>query len=229
MVHVGNDDLAAISAERAIAAAHAGDDELQHATLSGTMAWVYLHQARPGAAERLARVTAERIEPVMSKAAPAHLTVWGGLLLWAAAAAAAASKVPEVGDYIGLARAAAGRFGQDRHDYQVSFGTTQVAMQAAHTSSVLGRPGDALKAAAQVRRSDLLHISWGAHQLDVAQALLDARRVTDATAALWESHSVSAEWFRHQGLARSLVGEAVERERKLTPQLRRLADSVGVR
>lgn len=230
MVHVGNDDLAMAAALRALGAAHRGNDELQHATIAGTASWVLLHQARLPEAEHVARVAAERIEVAMSKATPEYLTVWGALLLSAAAPAAAAAKADEVRDYIGLARAAAGRFNEDRHDYWVSFGPTQAEMQACHTASVLGRPGEALKAAGRVRRGDLLHISWGAHQLDVAQALLSTpRRVSDATAALWEAHSVSPEWFRHQGIARNLVREAVERERTLTPQLRRLADSVGIR
>lgn len=229
MVHVGRDDLAAIAAERALAAAYRGEDELQHATLFGTVSWVMLHQARLADAERVARLAAEKAEPSLSKATPQHLTVWGALLLSAAAPAAAASKNAEVADYIGLARAAAGRFEQDRHDYWVSFGPTQVAMQAAHTFSVMGRASDALRAASSVRRPDLLRISFGAHQLDVAQALLDARRSEDAVTALWQAHSVSAEWFRHQGLARTLVKDALEHERRVTPTLRRLADSVGIR
>lgn len=229
MVHVGRDDLAAIATERALAAAARGEDELQHATLLGTASWVLLHQARLPEAEQLARRAAENIEPSMSKATPQHLTVWGALLLSAAAPAAAASRADNVTDYIGLARAAAGRFEQDRHDYWVSFGPSQVAMQTTHTSSVLGRPAEALKAATKVRRGDLLKISYGAHQLDVAQACLEARRSRDAADALWLSHSVSAEWFRHQGLARNLVRDLVERERRLTPVVRKLADSVGLR
>jgi transcriptional regulator with XRE-family HTH domain len=229
MVHVGNDDLAAVGAERALAVAWRGSDPLQHATLAGTVSWVMLHQARLGDAERVARLAAEQIEVPMSRATPQQLTVWGALLLSAAAPAAAASRAAEVGDYIGLSRAAAGRLDHDRHDYWVSFGPTQVAMQATHTYAVLGRPAEALRAAAMVRRPDLLAISWGAHNLDVAQACLDTpRRRHDAIGALWEAHQVSPEWFRHQGLARSLVRDVVEHERRLTPQVRRLAATAGV-
>jgi hypothetical protein len=228
MVHVGNDDLAMIAAERALAAAAAGDDELQHATLAGTASWVLLHQARTADAERVAAVAAERIEPRMSSATPEHLTVWGSLLLSAAAPAATASKSDDVAEYIGLARSAAGRFSEDRHDYWVSFGPTQVAMQDTYTSVVLGHSGRALNAAKGVHRENLLHISYGSHKLDVAQALTDSRRGSEAVDALLEAHSVSAEWFRHQGLARNLVRELVERQRRLTPALRKLAGSVGV-
>jgi hypothetical protein len=101
-------------------------------------------------------------------------------------------------------------------------------MQATHTFSVLGQPAEALRAAAQVRRSDLLHISYGAHQLDTAQACVDARRYRVAVDALSQSLAVSAEWFRHQGLARSLVLDVIEGERRLTPTTRQLAHNVGL-
>ncbi|HET9974198.1 MAG TPA: helix-turn-helix domain-containing protein [Streptosporangiaceae bacterium] len=229
MVHVGNDDLAAISAERGLAAAARGSDELQHATIAGTAAWVMMHQARPAAAEQVAATAAGQVEPVLSNAAPEHLTVWGGLLLWAAAAAAAGSRPDETAEYIGVARAAATRFGADRHDYQTNFGPTQVEMQACHTSAVLGQPGSALRAARAVRRSDLRRISWGAHQLDVAQACLDSRRILQAVDALTEARDVSAEWFRHQGMARAMVGDVVEQQRRLTPRVRSLAATVGIK
>jgi len=228
MVHAGNDDLALVASERALAAAANGDDELQHATLAGTAAWVLLHQARHGDAERVARKAAESIEPQMSTATPEHLTVWGSLLLSAAAPAAAASRKGEVADYIGLARAAAARFAADRHDYMTSFGPVQVAMQHCYTSVVLGEPGDALQAASGVRQEGLLHISWGAHHLDKAQAYLDARRTREATGALMTAHEVSPEWFRHQGLARGLVREIVHRQRRLSEPLKTLAASAGI-
>lgn len=229
MVHTGHDDLAAVAAERGVAASARGDDELQHAMLAGTASWVLLHQARHAEAEDVARRAAEAIEPRMSSATPEHLTVWGSLLLSAAAPAASAGRADDTADHIGLARSAAARFDQDRHDYWTSFGPVQVAMQDCYTSATLGRPGRALKAAEGVRRENLLHISWGAHKLDVAVALADARRDRDAVEALSEAHGVSAEWFRHQGMARSLVRELVERQRRLSGPLRQLATTVGVR
>ena len=230
LVHTGNDDLAMVAAERALAAAAAGDDELQHAVLCGTASWVLLHQGRAADAERVALAAAQKIEPRMSTAAPAHLTVWGSLLLSAAAPAAAASRADSAEEYLGLARSAAVRFEADRHDYWTSFGPTQVAMQACYANSVLGRPGKALKAARGVRRENLLDISWGAHHLDVAQALAcDGRADRDrqAAEALGVAHSVSAEWFRHQGLARSLTRELADRRRRLGEPLATLMASIG--
>jgi transcriptional regulator with XRE-family HTH domain len=232
MVHTGNDDLAMVAAERALAAAARGDDELQHATLAGTASWVLLHQGRTGDAEKVAAAAAEKIEPRMSTATPEHVTVWGSLLLSAAAPAATASRGSDVETYIGLARSAAARWEEDRHDYWVSFGPSQVAMQDTYTSAVLGRPGRALKAARGVRRESLLPISWGAHHLDKAQALAtDSTQEGDrqAAEALAVACEVSPEWFRHQGLARTLTRELADRHSRPSEPLSSLLTAIGPR
>jgi transcriptional regulator with XRE-family HTH domain len=229
MVHTGNDDLAMAAAERALAAAARGDDELQHAVLAGTASWVLLHQGRHADAETVARRAAAAVEPrALGAASPVHLTAWGALLLTAAAPAAALADAPGVERYMEAAAEAASFLPADRHDYQVSFGPTQVAMQRCYTSAVLREPGRALEAAKGVRREDLLPVSWGAHHLDVAQALVDAGRHRQATGALLTACEVSPQWFRHQGIARGLVRELVEQQRRLTPPLKRLQAVTGV-
>jgi transcriptional regulator with XRE-family HTH domain len=229
MVHMGNDDLAAVAAERALSAAARGDDELQHATLAGTASWVLLHQGRHADAELVARKAAEAVEPrAMGTAPREHVTVYGALLLSAAAPAAASAKASGVDGYMDAAGEAAALLPEDRHDYWVSFGPTQLAMQQCYTSAVLGEPGAALAAARGVRQADLLPISWGAHHLDVAQACVDARKYRLAIGALLTACEVSPQWFRHQGPARGLVRQLVEHERRLSPPLKRLQTVTGV-
>jgi transcriptional regulator with XRE-family HTH domain len=228
LVHLGKDDLAALAAERAVNAAAAGNDQLQWATVHGAYAQALLHQGRTDAAEAHAMWAAEQIEPPMSKATLPHLTVWGGLVLWAMAAAVAGGRKSGAVDYIGLARSAAGRFEHDRHDYQLNFGATQVAMQATHAYAMLGEPGKAMKAATEVQRDDLYDISYGRHLIDVAQAQLDTRDYPSMQTTLLEAQSMSAEWFRHQGPARSLVSDLVRESTRLSPTLRRLARTTGI-
>jgi transcriptional regulator with XRE-family HTH domain len=228
LVHLGKDDLAALSAERAIGAAAAGDDQLQWATVHGTYAWTLLHQGRTEAAEQHAMWTAGQIEPSISQATLPHLTVWGGLVLWAMAAAVAGGRKEPAIEYIGLAKSGAGRFENDRHDYNSNFGPSQVAMQATHAYATLREPGRALRAATEVRRDDLFAISYGRHLIDVAQAHIDARDFRATQDALVEANSMSSEWFRHQGPARSLVSELVHETKRLSPTLRGLAKSAGV-
>jgi transcriptional regulator with XRE-family HTH domain len=225
-VHMGSEDLATIGAERGVAAAAQGDDELRWATLHGTYSWALLAAGRLEESERHAVRVAGRIEPSLSTATPSHLTAWGALLLTALAPAAAAGREAEVAEYISLARAGAARLGADRHEYQATFGPTQVAVQATHAHTMLGHPRRALTAALDVRRDDLLPISWGRHLLDVAQSQLDSRREDAALGTLQAAQAVSPEWFRHQPPARSLVADLIERRRRLTPALRALAQAV---
>lgn len=227
-VHFGLDDLAAIATERALRAADGGDDELQWAALHGTYSWVMQHQGRFRAAEDHAVRIAERVEPVMSKATPEHLTVWGGLLLTAQAPAAAAGRTGAVREYLSLARTAAVQFTRDRLDYQMNFGRTQVAMQSCYAYSTLREPDKALRSASGVRRQDLRPISYGAHLLDVAHAQYDARQQRAAIGTLTMAREGREVWFRHQGIARTLVADLIESQRRLSPELRSLARAVAV-
>jgi transcriptional regulator with XRE-family HTH domain len=227
-VHLGRDDLAVMAAERAIRAVESCDDQLWWAIMHGTYAWCTLHQGRTEVAERHAVRIAEEIEPNIARAPLPHLTVWGSLLMTALASAAAGGRAAAADEYISLARAGAGRFDADRHDYMVNFGVSQVSMQSTHAYALLGKPDKALKASRSVDRADLFDISYGRHLIDVAQAHVDARHLKTAETTLLEAESISAEWFRHQGPARALVGELVEETTRLSPSLRRLARTVDI-
>ena len=225
MVQLGREDLAAIAAERGIIAATRGDDELQWATVNGTYAWVLLHQGRLEESEGLAIKIAQRIEPSFSSP-EAHLAAWGNLLMSALAPAVAAGRDP--GDYLSLAAAGAERLGRRVDVYQTAFGPATVAMQSVHAYAVLQEPGKALKAAGRMRQGDLLGISRSRHLLDVAQAHVYARQPRAAVAKLTEAQQRSPVWFRHQGIARSLVAEVREAETRMSPEVRSLARSVGL-
>ncbi len=227
LVHLGRDDLAAVGAERAITAAQAGDDELQAATLTGTYAWVMLHQGRPAESASLAARMAEQIEPRMSSATPQHITVWGGLMVTAMASAAAADLVDDVDEYVSLARVGAARTQREQRAYQVSFGPTQLAAQVTHARMMLHQPDLALEAAAGVNRADLLTVEYGRHLVDVAQAQTLAARYSKAATALQHAKNLSPVWFRHQGPARSLVAELAERQPRMSPVVRDLVRALN--
>jgi transcriptional regulator with XRE-family HTH domain len=227
LVHLGREDLAAVGAERGIAAAAASDDELLWATLHGTYAWALIGQARHREAEQVAIHAAERIEPRFTTATLEHLTVWGGLVLWAMAGAVEGNRPDVAQDYIRLSRVGAARIDHDRHDYQVHFGPTQVAMQTTYAYAVAGEPDRALAAAQAVRREDLYTISYGRHLLDVAQAHTDSGRDDVAVDVLHEAKSLAPVWFRHQPTARGLVTEIRERRTRPSGALRDLVQSLS--
>lgn len=236
-VHMGYDHLAHGACRSAIRAASAGEDELQKAVLSCTLSWVLLHEGRLGRAEQVAAAAAESVRP-QGRAPLAARAVYGALLLSAAAPAATAGNADAVAGYMEEARVQALYFTEgDSHAYQVSMGSSQVAMQVTYTSAVLRRFPQAATAARRVNRGDLLRISFGAHQLDVAAAELGMadrargrmQHVEAGVGALWEAQAVSREWAAQQPQFRTLVGVAVKAERKLSDRTEALAVIAGLR
>lgn len=225
MVHMGKDDLAALAAERAIAAATASDDELLHAGLHGTYAWVLLHQGRLAEAENLAITVARTIEPTFSAPA-ARFATWGNLLMTALAPAAAAGR--DFTDYLSLASAAAERIGAPTKTQldQSPFSRASVATQACHAYAVTREPAKALTAARKIHPGDLSGIAHGRHLLDVAQAHTDARHPQAAITVLTQARAIAPIWFRHQGIARALVTDLYAQHRRIPPALRNLAAAV---
>lgn len=228
LTQVGRDDLGMVAAERAIRAAADGDDEHQWATVTGTASWALLHQGRFTEAEDLAMRAAARVEP-NGFSAPDHvIATYGNLLVTALAPRAAAER--DVDELIRTALAAGERLGRRVDVYETAFGPTSARMQAVHAWSVLREPGRALETARHLDRTELKGISVGAHLLDVGRAYFDARNPKAATATLRDARAASGTvWFRHQPIARSVVGELVERERRLAPELRSLAHTLDVR
>jgi transcriptional regulator with XRE-family HTH domain len=225
LVQLGRTDLAAIASERAIVAAHDGDDEFLWATLHATYSWLLLHQARLEESERVAADIAARIEPSFSSP-PTHLAAWGNLLVTALAPAAAAGR--DVAEYVSMASAAGERLGERVPVYHTAFGPASAAMQAVHAYTVRREPAKALKAARRLQPGDLRGISWGAHLLDVAQAHADTRHFKTAEERLLEARAQSDVWFRHQAVAKNLVETIREEETRLSPGIRSLARSLGI-
>jgi transcriptional regulator with XRE-family HTH domain len=221
LVHLGKEDIAAMAAERAIAAAAQGDDERLHATMQGTYAWTLLHQGRLAKAEAIAADAAARIEPSFT-APELSVAAYGSLLMTALGPAAAAGR--DVDGYIRTASAAAERIGHRVRVWGTSFAAATVHMQATYAYAVQREPAKALKSARRLELADLPGtISRGRHLLDVAQAHVDARHGGAAVAVLSQARQMAPVWFRHQGVARQLVSELLERQQRLTRPLRELA------
>jgi hypothetical protein len=134
----------------------------------------------------------------------------------------------DFGDYISLASAAAQRLKTPVKTYlgQSPFSRASVAMQACHAYAVTREPAKALTEARKISPGDLAGISYGRHLLDVAQAHADSRHLRAATTALAQARDLSPVWFRHQGIARSLVTDLYEQEKRISPALRALGVSV---
>jgi transcriptional regulator with XRE-family HTH domain len=221
LVHFGREDLAAVAAERGIAAAEGGDDEALLATMHGTYAWCLLHQGRLAEAEAIAATAARGLEP-HGKPADRDFAAYGNTLMTAVGPAASAGK--DTGDYLTEASQAAGRMSGPTFLWATTFSRSSVGMQACFTHAVQRDPAKALAAARDVNLADLPGpVSRGRHLLDVAQAHTDARHPVAAVSVLTEAHKLAPMWFAHQGVAKLLVAELLERQTRISAPLRKLA------
>lgn len=229
LTQLGMEDLGYLTVERALAAAGDSGDQLRTATLMGSLSWVLLNQGRFDEAERTALHTVDDVEPSLTKASVEHVSVWGSLLLTALAATAARGDTGRADEILPLARAAGGRVGVDRNDYETYFGPAKVATESVHAAVKLNDPAAALGRARDVPGDGaaLPTAARGRHWLDVAQAQVDTRQYGSATETLLAAEWLSPEWMRHQVLAGTLVGELVERHRRLPAGLKGLASRLS--
>lgn len=102
LVHFGQTDPAFIAIREALQAAERGNDPLLAATLRGSVGWQLLVQGRFEEARGVALKAAATVEPA-GDVPPAHLSVYGALLLQGATAA---GRNQHTGEAISLAREA---------------------------------------------------------------------------------------------------------------------------
>ncbi len=227
---MGDQRLAFLALDRAYPAARKSGDPLLLARLSGTLSWVYLRRGKLRAAEDVCRATAEAIEPRLGKAKPAHLAVWGDLLVSAAVAASRAgdaAKHIDAWEYMSMAHAAAQRLGRDTDHYETMFGPTQAQIQAVGVAVATRDIGRALDLERHIVLPDTLTTARKARYLiDVAHARLLARQDNAATETLLNVGAFASGWMRHQSLAVELVGQLARRDRAGVA-IRDLARAIG--
>ncbi|MEU4406297.1 helix-turn-helix transcriptional regulator [Streptosporangium sp. NPDC023963] len=224
-------DMAEPTLDRAIDLA---DDRLDAAAAVNTRVWLHLRQGQLDQARNLATRWADDIEPRFSRATTIELALWGRLLLGVSNAGVRDNRPGEAADAIRLARAAAAGIGHEAlSDTSTTrtFGPVTVAMIAAENAAVLNQP-DRVLAIAERIPADLPYAhsaSRNRHRLDVASALVSMRKTNESFAVLQDLVRVSPEWLAKQRYARDIVGRLVaKRKRKLSSEMRELADAVGL-
>ncbi|MET8552236.1 helix-turn-helix domain-containing protein [Micromonospora zamorensis] len=234
LIQLRADDLAQTALSGALDAAQRSGDQVVAATVIRTMCWLLMRQGRIGEAAELAVVTADEVEPRLSRATPADLAAWGWLLLSAAAAHARDNRPDDVGDLIGVAAAAAVRIGErvpatDHLMLVGGFDTAKVQMQRVEAAAVAGEAGRALELSASVPPVPTISRSaWRRHRLDVAWAYAELRRYGKATAVLTQLRDTAPTWLRQQRYARDTVDRIAEgRRRAMTDELAKLVELLG--
>ena len=130
-----------------------------------------------------------------------------------------------------LARAAAVRTGRElsRGDVRLSsWGPVTVAYKAAERDIILDRPDSVLEAAERLSHAGRGGTEYHRHRLDVAKAYVMKRQHGRAVEVLGDVHAEAPEWLSQQRYAADIMTDVIGRRRTLTPQMRVLADAVGV-
>ena len=221
-------DLAHLALADATRDAAASGDEMVSVSCVVGQAWVLIRQGRFDEAERLAALTADRVEPRLSTATVDHLSSWGYLLLRVSAAAARNNRPDVSAEALGLARVAAARIGRDRYHALRSwgsFGPLTVELRSIEAELVADRPDRVLEMASRLPSESRLTSSdsWHRHRLDVAEAYARMRRDSEAIRVLAELRREAPTWLRHQRMARETLERVVRRrKRALTTEQRAL-------
>lgn len=208
-------------------------DRLDGAATVSTECWLLLRRGRLGDARDLAIRWADDVEPRMSRATPEELSAWGWLLLRASAASIRDSRDGEAERMLRLATSAAEATGREMSpngDFLRAFGPVTVQLKQAENAMIANNPDRVLQLAEGIRTRGLRSTSnnLNRHRLDVAHAHVKRRQYAEAIDVLQDVRRAAPQWLPNQRYARDILGRIVERRRTLTPEMRSLADAVGM-
>ncbi|MGW2144818.1 helix-turn-helix domain-containing protein [Nonomuraea bangladeshensis] len=225
-------DVAEFALEGAVADAIETGDRMEAASAVITLCWLLLRQRRLDEARSRAVDWADEIEPRMSRATSTELSAWGWLLLRGSAAAIRDNRPDEADDMMRLALSGAVRMGREHssyHEYFTTFGPATVQMKRVENAIIEHQPERALRLAREIPpglrpTSD----NRNRHFLDVANAHVMLREYDKALDILSQLAREAPTWLPNQRYAQDTLRTIVGRRRTLTPEMRKLADAVGL-
>ncbi|OMI38937.1 helix-turn-helix domain-containing protein [Streptomyces sparsogenes] len=205
-------------------------DRLRAAGIITTWSWLLVRQGKLTASRELATRWADDIEPRISRATPEELAAWGWLLVQVSSASLRDNRRGEADDTMRLARSVAVLMERELPrgtERLATWGPTTVRYKAAERHVILDQPDRVLRAA---KGPGGLAVSteYHRHRLDVAKAHTMMRQYGEAISVLSEVNVNAPEWLASQRYARDIMSDVVTKRRTLTPEMRTLADAVGL-
>jgi hypothetical protein len=159
---VDEHELAWIASDRAMAAA----ERAESMPLVGISAWwlahIFLRSGRIEEATGLLKTGIDALEPSLSRADPAYLSVWGAMLLTGAVTAAKRNDRADAWAYVREAQHAAGRLGRDANYLATAFGPTNVALRTVAVPVELATPARRCRSPARSTRARWRRACWHA-------------------------------------------------------------------
>ncbi|AVH24593.1 helix-turn-helix domain-containing protein [Nocardia cyriacigeorgica] len=196
--------------------------------------WRYIRQGDLAKARETAARWADDLEPRrISRASRDELAGWGLMLQRVSTTAVRDNRPGEAEDALTFAKMAATGIRYGEHDSKDgllhSFGPLTVAMLEAENAMVADRPDITLALGERLENvSYPLPWVWNRHRLDVAAAHAATGNPADAVRVLQQIRRDLPEWLVKQRYARDIMSTMIDKRRTLTPDMRELADFVGV-
>ncbi|MEU6992318.1 transcriptional regulator [Streptomyces sp. NPDC046465] len=156
---------------------------------------------------------------------PQHLSVLGSLHLMLALIHARAGERTTARAQINKAREVATRLGEDRNDFNLEFGPTNVEIQAVSTAVDLGDAGEALDIGESLDASGLSVERRARLLMDLGRAHAQRRHFGDALGCLLAAEELAPEMIRTHIAARDVIRELIlVAGRAVSNDLRALAE-----
>jgi transcriptional regulator with XRE-family HTH domain len=219
-----------VASERAaLAAEEVGDPALLLAT-QYRLGLALLSTRRLDLARQVASGAVKAAEPLLPKATPELLSVWGALHLVLALVAARDNELRLAREHLDAAEATATRVGEGRNDFDTEFGPANVSAHRISVAVEMGNAGEAIDLLTTADLSSLSAERRARTAVDVARAFDQLRRPAEALQHLQAAEALAPEQIRDHTLVRDVVRSLLlQSGRRPRPELQDFADRIGLR
>ncbi len=225
-IKLGEDGLAAVTADRALTAALDGPDALVTAEAHRMVSSAWRRQGHYARATDIAVTAAQQLTADRTTNGTERLSVQGNLYATAAYTAAKRGDRHTAHSLISEAAATADRLGQGRPPRGSTFGPSQVLLHQISVSHLLGDAGQAIEHARHVDVTALPTTERQArYWIDVARAFGQWGKPDRCYRALLVAEKAAPQEVR-RGSVRTMAGELMRHDRSL-PGVRTFAERVG--
>lgn len=225
---LGEMGAAWVAVDRSIAAAEEADDPLLMAAGAFRLAIVFQNGRRHDLATQVAKTAVNALGRLIDAGEPEAVALRGALYLQLAVAASRTNKADEAYDYLAKAQEAATFLGVDRNDYNTEFGPTNVLLHEVHVAVELGDAGRALRVADKADSTSLSPERQSRLLIDVARAHAQRRQAGALASALRQAFEVAPEQVSTHQVVQELLSDALRSDYGNTPELRELAQEIGI-
>ncbi|MEU8776178.1 helix-turn-helix transcriptional regulator [Streptomyces sp. NPDC048606] len=226
-------DAAWVAADRAIREAELSGNPLGVFVGIYRLCHAFVRLKRLDQAEYAAATAVSALERYaeVEEPTPPHLSVLGSLHLILALVHARSGERSSARRQIDAARSVGRRLGEDRNDFELEFGPTNVEIQAVATAVDLGDAGEALEIARGLRAEGLSPDRRARLLMDMGRAHAQRRQYVDSLDCLLRAEELAPEMIRTHVASRAVVRDLVlVAGRAVSDELRALAertDSLG--